>query len=170
MYTFIQHTKEDEEGLSFYIMEQEGRAFARAYIYKTEKSTIYLDMLSVSPEIRQQGVGTQLQEMREQIGLDNGAYAAKLFVDKDSWMYQWYKRRGYFSIGVRSDYPNYVWMIKKLRQYEDQNVITLPHQPDYELTFAYICTSPYGFEHLFVNAIPRKIDSGDWTIEPSHPL
>ena len=60
MCTFIQHTNEDKDGFSFSIMEQEGNAFGHAYIYKVNNSVIFLDMLSVSPEYRRQGIAKEL--------------------------------------------------------------------------------------------------------------
>ena len=129
MCTFIQHTNEDKDGFSFSIMEQEGNAFGYAYIYKVNNSVIFLDMLSVSPEYRRQGIGTKLQELREQLGRDYGAEFSKLFVNKDSWLCEWYKRRGYDFNGFRHHRPDHVWMIKNLYP-SRRPIIEEPEEPE----------------------------------------
>ena len=161
MYTFIQHTNEDKDGFSFSIMEQEGNAFGHAYIYKVNNSVIFLNMLSVSPEYRRQGIGTRLQELREQLGRDYGAKFSKLFVNKDSWVCEWYKRRGYDFNGFRHHLPNHVWMIKNL--YPSQRpIIEEPEEP-----YAKVIILPDGQEHL-IRELPLSNRYGapeDFTLE-----
>jgi len=95
-------------------MEEQGKAFARMYQYKEDNAVIYLDSLSVEESMRKQGVGTKLQEIRENIGKSIGATTSFLWVLKDSWMHEWYKKRGY------EDYSDYeeddmcIWMKKGL--------------------------------------------------------
>ena len=145
MCTFIQHTNEDKDGFSFSIMEQEGNAFGHAYIYKVNNSVIFLDMLSVSPEYRRQGIGTKLQELREQLGRDYGAEFSKLFVNKDSWLCEWYKRRGYDFNGFRHHRPDHVWMIKNLYP-SRRPIIEEPEEP--EEPYAKVVILSNGQEHL----------------------
>ena len=147
MCTFIQHTNEDKDGFSFSIMEQEGNAFGHAYIYKVNNSVIFLNMLSVSPEYRRQGIGTKLQELREQLGRDYGAEFSKLFVNKDSWLCEWYKRRGYDFNGFRHHRPDHVWMIKNLYP-SRRSIIEEPDEP-----YAKVVILPNGQEHL-IREIP----------------
>ena len=161
MYTFIQHTNEDKDGFSFSIMEQEGNAFGHAYIYKVNNSVIFLDMLSVSPEYRRQGIGTKLQELREQIGRDYGAKFSKLFVNKNSWLCEWYKRRGYDFNGFRHHLPNHVWMVKNL--YPSRRLIVEePEEP-----YAKVVILANGTEHL-IRELPLSDHfgaSGDFILE-----
>ena len=161
MYTFIQHTNEDKDGFSFSIMEQEGNAFGHAYIYKVNNSVIFLDMLSVSPKYRRQGIGTKLQELREQIGRDYGAKFSKLFVNKNSWSCEWYKQRGYDFNGFRHYRPDHVWMIKNL--YPSQ----IPIVEELEKPYAKVVILPNGTEHL-IRELPLSDHfgaSGDFILE-----
>lgn len=114
MHRFITHSTTTSWGTVTYIMEEHGRAFARMYQYKEDSATIYLDSLSVGKSIRKQGVGTKLQEIREGIGKKMGAKDSFLWVLKDSWMHDWYKRRGYEDYNEYEEDANYIWMRKGL--------------------------------------------------------
>jgi GNAT superfamily N-acetyltransferase len=111
---FISHSNTSWWGSSILIMEKSGNAFARAYWYNDDKTTIYLDWLSVDKKVRMQGIGTELQKIREQIGLQLGATTSCLWVKKDTWMHDWYKRRGYEDWKDYNDEINAVWMRKHL--------------------------------------------------------
>lgn len=95
-------------------MGKDGKTFASVYWYNDDPTTIYLAGLSVNIEVRKQGLGTLLQEIREDIGRKMAAKTACLSVNKDSWMYEWYIRRGYksFENGINED--NNLWMKKSL--------------------------------------------------------
>lgn len=111
---YISHLKTESWGASILIMEQTGKAFSRIYWFNDDNTTVYLDWLSVSTEFRHQGIGTQLQEMREEIGRKLGAKTSCLWVQKDSWMHDWYKRRGYKDCGNYEKEENAIWMQKTL--------------------------------------------------------
>ena len=98
------------------IMEKSGKAFARVYWYLDDSNSIYLDSLSVSEVYRRKGLGTKLQEMREDIGRLRSAKYSYLWVEKGSWMEEWYKRRGYSYYKEYEDLNNHVWMRKELNQ------------------------------------------------------
>lgn len=109
---FIFHEAFPDWGHTFHIMERSGLGFGRAYIYNNDPTTIYLDMLAVDPCARGDKIGTKLQELREQIGINLGCFSSVLWVDKDTWMYEWYKRRGYlYEIDKNK---KQVWMKKSL--------------------------------------------------------
>jgi GNAT superfamily N-acetyltransferase len=95
-------------------MEKHGFAFAHAYWYHDDKSTINLNWLSVSESSRKKGIGTELQEIREEIGRKLGASVSSLQVEKGSWMHDWYKRRGYEYLREDDNDNNLVWMSKTL--------------------------------------------------------
>ena len=76
-------------------MESTGVAYARAYTFDDDKMTFYLDNLSVNLDFRNNGLGTMLQEKREQIAKEKGYKYTMLWVKKGTWMRKWYKRRGY---------------------------------------------------------------------------
>lgn len=111
---FIPHYKIESWGLSILIMERSGKAFGRLYQYNDDSSSVYLDWLSVDEDSRNQGIGTELQEVREKIGVGLGATTSCLWVRKDTWMHDWYKRRGYIDFQNHSDEENAIWMKKPL--------------------------------------------------------
>lgn len=112
---FISHCKIEYWGFSILIMEKRGKAFGRLYWYNDDSTTVYLDCLSVDVEIQKQRVGTELQEMREKIGKDYiGANISCLMVQKNTWMHDWYKRRGYEDWINNEDEDNIIWMKKTL--------------------------------------------------------
>lgn len=113
---FIYHHKKSSWGRSVLIMAAGGVAFARIYWYNNDEKTAYLDMLSVNEEYRKCGIGTELQKIRELIAISTGATEARLWVDKDSWMHEWYKRRGYTDYADYEHVENCVWMSKRLRK------------------------------------------------------
>jgi N-acetylglutamate synthase-like GNAT family acetyltransferase len=91
-----------------------GIAHCRAYMYVQNEDAINLDSLSVHPKHRGKGHGTHMQELREQIGRELGCKEAWLWVDKDKWMFEWYKRRGYEEMQAYEAIENHVWMRKLL--------------------------------------------------------
>lgn len=96
------------------ITESNGKAKASVYWYADDNTTVYLAGLNVNKEIRQQGIGRKLQEIREQIGRNLGSTISCLLVDNNSWMYEWYKRCGYSDFKRHEHEENYVWMRKLL--------------------------------------------------------
>lgn len=111
---FVAHHSTNDWGGSVWIMERKGKAFARIYWYSDDDQSVYLDCLSVSPGARNKGLGTKMQNIREKIGIDIGASCAYLFVDRNSWQKEWYKRRGYVETGENINEPNTLWMCKVL--------------------------------------------------------
>lgn len=109
---FICHYSNNSWGDEVLIMEKSGLAFARAYWFNDDEKSIYLNWLSVSESARKQGIGTELQIIREEIGRKIGASCAYLQVEKDTWMHNWYKRRGYKD--YKRDDNGLIWMKKSL--------------------------------------------------------
>lgn len=108
---FITHFKSDSWGDQIVIMEKRGKAFARIYWYHDDDSTVYLDSLSVDISARKQGIGTELQQLRERMGLLMGASKACLWVKRNTWMHAWYERRGYEYLNEHEE-ENAIWMQK----------------------------------------------------------
>ena len=108
------HYNENDWGHSIWIMGHDGISFCRVYWYSDDETTVYLDSLSVTPSERKKGIGTELQEIREEIGITIGAKYSCLSSKKDTWQHEWYKRRGYIDFQNRDDVPNTVWMKKEL--------------------------------------------------------
>ena len=117
-YKYIFHCCKELWGWEIYIMEKKGRAFGRVYGYRDDKSTAYLAGLSVRESARRQGIGTDLQVLREAIAIGCGAKTSCLWVEKGTWMHEWYKRRGYKDLKDHEDQENNVWMEKELKDEE----------------------------------------------------
>ena len=111
---YISHYTPFDGGGSIYIMEKTGIAMARIYWYDDTPDIIYLCALSVNIDQRHKKIGTQLQEIRERIGRMFGAKFSKLWVTQDSWMMEWYIRRGYKMDSIFEDEIDTIWMIKDL--------------------------------------------------------
>ena len=111
---FISHFTIASWGSSILIMEKSGKAFSRIYWYNDDNTTVYLDYLSVDEDIRRKGIGTIMQVMREKIGITLGATTSCLWVNKNTWMHDWYKRRGYEDWKNHEQEENAVWMRKSL--------------------------------------------------------
>lgn len=97
-----------------WIMEKTNLASARIWWLSDNTTVVYLDSLRVESASRKKGLGTELQEMRENIGRALGAHIARLSVKKDSWMHGWCERRGYKDYRFDSNCNYYVWMQKSL--------------------------------------------------------
>lgn len=100
-------------GKTILVMESEGKSFGRVYWYNDDIKTVYLDWLYVKPEDREKGLGTEMQEIREMIGRRLGAETSGLWVRNETWMLDWYKRRGY---SFWKEYPeeNATWLFKSI--------------------------------------------------------
>jgi|GEM_PF-1111550 len=109
---FISHFYPGDLTSEILIMEKHGNAFARIYWYNDDNETVYLDWLSVDPKFREQGIGKDLQLIREGMGVCLGAKTSCLWVNKDTWMHEWYKRRGYEDWFDRKEQENTIWMRK----------------------------------------------------------
>lgn len=111
---FITHYKTSDWGNSILLMENTGKAFVRMYWYNDDKTTVYIDCLSVDDKFRKHGIGTRLLIMCEQMGHGLDAQNSCLSVNKNSWMHDWYQRKGYFDYKECDDENNTIWMRKSL--------------------------------------------------------
>ena len=111
---FIYHIAKESWGFEVLIMGKTGNAFARVYWYYDDDTTVYLNWLSVSAESRKQGIGTELQNIREEIAKKLGAKHTYLQAENESWMHEWYKRRGYQDCENTAIEENLVWMQKNI--------------------------------------------------------
>lgn len=108
----IIHKSESYKYVKFNFMEKNGNAYGKAYYHKDNPYIMILCSLSVSKEARKKGLGTQMQELREELALDLDLKATMLWVKKESWMYYWYIRRGYLYHSDKNE--KYCWMIKNI--------------------------------------------------------
>ena len=94
-------------------IKADGVAEATVYWYLDDNSTVYLSNLVVNPQFRNKGIGEKLQVIREKIGTDLNANTSCLWVKNDTWMHEWYKRRGYSELKTHTR-KGFVWMSKPL--------------------------------------------------------
>ena len=107
----IKHYKTESWGYSVLVMEKTGKAFGRIYRYNDERTTFYLEGLSVDANARGKGMGNLLLKTLEEEGRRRGAKTFCLWVKKDTWMYKWYQRRGY-SFLLNHEEEDFVYMSK----------------------------------------------------------
>lgn len=91
---FICHVNNSDWGSSVLVMERKGKAFARTYWYNDDAGTIYFDWLSVDENERKNGIATELLNAHIEVA-KKFKVESFLNVQKDSWMHEWYKRKGY---------------------------------------------------------------------------
>lgn len=108
------HCTSDEFGMSVNVMLIGGVGFGRLWIDSGDRDTVYLDGLSVDYECRNLGIGTDLQLYREGLARSMGFKESTLRVKKDSWMYNWYIRRGYVEKCEDVENEGYIFMCKDL--------------------------------------------------------
>jgi GNAT superfamily N-acetyltransferase len=111
---FVSHLMEESWGYSVFIMENLGRVYAHVYWYNDDPDTIYLEGLSVEKDAREEGLGNKLLKMLEKIAISLGATTTSLWVYKNKWLYNWYKRNDY-KYYMDHDLKNAVWMKKSLK-------------------------------------------------------
>jgi len=106
---FMSHTSKTDWGWSILIMEKNGKAFARTYWFNDDDKTIYFDWLSVDESERGNGIATELLNAHiETAKLYN--IESMLWVEKGSWIHDWYKRKGYQDFKDNEKEINAIWM------------------------------------------------------------
>jgi N-acetylglutamate synthase-like GNAT family acetyltransferase len=102
----------DENMVNYKFVSKDKESSIGAYIYHDDPTSIYLNSLFVSKHYRQKGRGNNLLKFVEQFGRENGCTHCYLWAKSDSWMVDWYSRRGYRFHSKRDD--DHVWMVKEL--------------------------------------------------------
>ena len=109
----FQDSRNDNGNIADIIKEKlNGTASGYAYRYDDDFSTVYLAGLHVDEKERRKGVGTKLLQVLENVGIGLGACVLSLWVKKDSWVHEWYKRNGYNDFKSYNGDENFVWMKK----------------------------------------------------------
>ena len=114
MRAVIKHENKTPWGYHAIFMVEDGKGIGRVYWYDGETEVAIMDMLGVNEEYRKNGLGTTLQIIRENYALEKGFIKMTLYTDPGSWMYEWYKRRGYVYTEDKNDEDGNVWMEKQL--------------------------------------------------------
>lgn len=111
----IFHYSSAEWGGSILIMEKNGNGFIRTYWFSDNNKNIFIDWLSVSENMRNNGLGKLLINICEHIAkILNYEYCA-LWVFNDTWMLDWYKRLDYVFWYKNENENNSTWLKKKLK-------------------------------------------------------
>jgi len=106
---FICHCCESDWGNSVLVMEKRGKGFARTYWFNDDTGTIYFDWLSVDESERGNGIATELLNAHIEVA-KKFELESMLWVEKDTWMQKWYKRRGYQYFMDYQIENNAIWM------------------------------------------------------------
>ena len=81
------------------------------YKYVDDPFTLYLSNLYVDEDCRGLGIGNRILNFAASYAKINGAKRIRLWAEKDSMPYKWYKRHLYFDMAKEYEgKPNNVWM------------------------------------------------------------
>ena len=106
---YICHISDSDYGGSVLVMEKSGRAFARTYWFNDDAATIYFDWLSVDKSERGNGIATELLNAHIEVA-KQFEVETMLWVEKGTWMHEWYSRKGYQDYKEHENESNAVWM------------------------------------------------------------
>lgn len=95
------------------IIEKNKKSFVQVYWYHDDPLSIYISSLYVTDTHK--GLANELLNICEDLGRELGMYDAYLWVDKNTWMHDWYLRRGYVDYKDH-DKEDFIWMVKPLKQ------------------------------------------------------
>jgi N-acetylglutamate synthase-like GNAT family acetyltransferase len=110
---FICHLSNEDWGFSIMVMEKEGKAFARTYFLNDTKDSIYFDWLNVDENYREVGLATELLDAHIKSS-DYFKLESMLWVEKHTWIEDWYMRKGYEYYSEYDEKSN--WLIKNKNQ------------------------------------------------------
>lgn len=108
---FIFHETTEIWGVSIFIMSLDGSTMFRYYWYDDAPEDKYIDMVSVSDDRQRKGKGNRVLKIVDLLTKWLGK-SVTLWVTKDSWQHDWYKRNGYADTILNESQPGTVWMRK----------------------------------------------------------
>lgn len=111
---YIEHTVKGKDFITIHHMRNDGKAFCSLTFFDDDKTYGVLESLSVHESVRNKGVATKLMELCENTCRKRGCKQSWLYVDKSTWMREWYKRRGYAYGGKYKQLENNIWLKKEL--------------------------------------------------------
>lgn len=91
--------------------ENEISRFSLHY-YSDDPDVVYFFSLFVDEKYRKQGLGNAILEYAEQFAVEHNFKKISLKVEENTWMYEWYKRKGYIDNGEKT--AKYIWLEKIL--------------------------------------------------------
>ena len=108
------HKNEWQWGKTFTIVRENGRAIVGLSISEDEPELGYINGLSVVGTIRRLGKGTRMLNDAIELAKKNGCKYAYLHCDKDSFVFDWYKRLGFKYYGDKTNENGFVPMYIEL--------------------------------------------------------
>lgn len=110
---YIINRNTSEENTLVYIMEEHGISFCMLSFYEKEKHIMYLSNLNVAENYREEGHGNDILKFAIDRAKSYGCEYLYLFtVDKDSWITEWYKRKGFIEYKVENGECNMYLKLK----------------------------------------------------------
>lgn len=104
----------DENTLERIKIDIDGKASGYVYQYRDEPESAYIAEIEVKPRFRHKGLGTKLIYRLESFAKALGATNVSLWVEKGTWVYEWYERNGYCCLEEHYN-KGYVWMRKQIQ-------------------------------------------------------
>ena len=111
----IKHVTAPDWGREIMLMEEHGHAFARLYWYNGAGEGLYVECLSVEEPQRKKGFATEILKAIDQMAGTLGVRCISLSVKKDTWVYDWYIRKGFNWLTWDCENQNTVWLRKTLK-------------------------------------------------------
>lgn len=108
------HKNEWKWGKSFDLIFEDGTATISVSITNDEPEQAYISALSVYEPVRNEGRGRAIMLNAMEVARNNGCKYAYLMADKDSFVFEWYKRMGFKYYGHKQDENGLVPMYMEL--------------------------------------------------------
>ena len=97
MIDFIIHSNLTPWGHVWHIVTTDGKGMVSAEIDNEDENTFFIYGLSVTPDMRKRGIGTELLKAVEQLGKEINKKRFRINIDKpkNDWLYNFYIKQGY---------------------------------------------------------------------------
>lgn len=112
----ITHTLKAPEAKYYFFMGSNGECFFKIYQYSDDDTFCVFSELSVSDSFRQKGIGNYALNTAIDLSKSLNCKYLYLWVEKSSWMFDWYKRKGFIQREDFKDIQNNVWMRLKITE------------------------------------------------------
>lgn len=110
----VTHKNEWKWGKSFDLIFEDGTATISVSITNDEPEQAYISALSVYEPVRNEGRGRAMMLNAMEVARLKGCKYAYLMADKDSFVFEWYKRLGFKYYGHKQDEKGLVPMYMEL--------------------------------------------------------
>lgn len=107
-----------EDSCSWFFASHMMRSIIRVYFFRDDISIHYLEGFHTEYVDRKKGFGKQLFEKVISFCRQCNAQEVRLWCNKQSWVYDWYKKQGFVDEGIKKDdEPGCVWLTLYLLPY-----------------------------------------------------